>query len=275
MIGVGYGRPALAAAFVWFAAAAAPAAAGAPPQAVNDAPVEFDIPAQSMAAALNSWALQAEAQVFVDPGPVANLKAPAIKGSFTPRQALRALLVHSNLQVLQGADGVFVVKPRPAVAAAPPSQPSAPTATISPPVAAAPATPPPRSARDAEGPWLLRADAEYADGTAGHPGSAAAMFGADYLLTDQVAAAASITAARAQLSSAALSIRYYFAPEQRLRPYLGAGMAVAWDHGTVGPLIQTGVDLRLSPHWMVNADVSWTHIERVQFGLGVAYRFGF
>src|ERR1700734_1265356 len=78
-----------------------------------DAPVEFDIPSQPMAAALNAWAVQANTPVFVDPGPVAHLLAPAIKGSLTPRQALRALLARSRLQVSQGANGVFVIKPRP------------------------------------------------------------------------------------------------------------------------------------------------------------------
>ena len=79
----GYERAALAAAtWLWSAAFCA---------GLADTPVAFDIPAQPMAAALNAWAIQANAQVFVDPGPVAHLRAPAVKGTLTPRQALRAI----------------------------------------------------------------------------------------------------------------------------------------------------------------------------------------
>src|ERR1700735_4530132 len=90
---------AVAASVAWLCAAAwspvpARARAAPPPAPARpaDARVEFDIPSQPMAAALNAWAVQANTQVFVDPGPVAPLVAPAIKGSLTPRQALRALL---------------------------------------------------------------------------------------------------------------------------------------------------------------------------------------
>ncbi len=116
MMGSDYGHTALAAAAwvisaTWYPAlslAQTPAVQGA-----RDAPVDFDIPSQPMAAALNAWAVQANAQLFVDPGPVANLTAPAVKGALPPRQALRALLSHGNLQVTQGADGVYLIKPRP------------------------------------------------------------------------------------------------------------------------------------------------------------------
>ena len=101
--------------------------ATAAPNGTRDAAIDFDIPAQPMAAALNNWAVQANAQVFVDPAPVAHLMAPAVKGTLTPRQALRALLARSNLQVAQGANGVFVIKPRQAVVAAP--APATPAAT--------------------------------------------------------------------------------------------------------------------------------------------------
>src|SRR5580698_5215335 len=91
---------AVAATLAWLCAAAGglmPAQAATAPATPADARVEFDIPSQPMAAALNAWAVQANTQVFVDPGPVARLKAPAVKGSLTPRQALRALLARSNL----------------------------------------------------------------------------------------------------------------------------------------------------------------------------------
>jgi hypothetical protein len=155
------------------------------------APIAFDIPSQPMAAALNAWAVQANAQVFVDPGPVAHLTAPAVKGTLTPR-------------------------------------------TLS---FAVPATP-------------------YRTG--------------------------------ARLQSTALALKYYFAPEARLDPFLGAGVEVAtlYDAGSVtgldrvtaGPSVAAGVDVLLDVHWMINAGVSWAQvrpaIDPVQFGLGFVYRFG-
>src|SRR5580692_12271059 len=107
-------RAALAAAAAWLCSGYWPTAQAQTPAAVapagrREASVVFDIPSQPMASALNSWAVQANAQVFVDPGPVAHLIAPAVSGSLTPRQALRALLAHSRLQVAQGANGVFVI----------------------------------------------------------------------------------------------------------------------------------------------------------------------
>ena len=59
----------------------ADAGTGGTRSAGASAAIDFDIPSQPMAAALNSWAVQANAQVFVDPGPVAHLIAPAVKGS--------------------------------------------------------------------------------------------------------------------------------------------------------------------------------------------------
>src|SRR5579871_6204064 len=90
----------------------------APAYAQADAaPVSFDIPAQSMASALNSWAVQANLQVFFEEGPVRGLTAPAVSGTMPPTQALRALLAHSRLEYTQDAQGAFVVRPRPVHAA--------------------------------------------------------------------------------------------------------------------------------------------------------------
>jgi outer membrane protein len=301
----GYGRTALAAA-AWFISAScypAPSQAQTPePQAASDGPVDFDIPAQPLAAALNAWAVQANAQVFVDPGPVAHLTAPAIKGTLAPRQALRALLSHSNLQVVQGTNGVFVIKPRAVLAAAPRPATPAPV-TEATPVAPAPAAP--LTARASEGPWLLRLDADFVSGNGAVSGGGTAAVGAEYFITDHVAGAVSVTLPRTysfgmpgsgRLQSSTAILKYYFAPENRLRPYVGAGIdvtalygatAVGVDHASVGPAVQAGLDLRLSPHWMLNADVSWAqvrprlaaypgqdiHIDPLQFGLGVVYRF--
>ena len=288
--------------------------ATAAPNGTRDAAIDFDIPAQPMAAALNNWAVQANAQVFVDPAPVAHLMAPAVKGTLTPRQALRALLARSNLQVTQGANGVFVIKPRQAVVAAPaPATPAATTAEEAVPPPAAPPGPP--SARAVEGPWMVGMATEYLrdNGTA-RAGAAAAVAG-EYFITDQVTAAIAVTMPRthsfevpagsavpagragARLLSSTLSLKYYFAPDQRLRPYLGAGIDVTTLYGangvagldrvTAGPAVEAGLDFSLNPHWLLNAGVGWAqvhphagspgraiHLDPVQFGLGFAYRFG-
>jgi outer membrane protein len=86
-----------------------------------------------------------------------------------------------------------------------------------------------------------------------------------------------------------VALKYYFALEQRLRPYAGAGMAITafydvtpagLDHAVVGPAAEAGLDVRLDPHWMLNADVSWAQVrsgdirvDPVRFGLGVVHRF--
>ncbi len=277
--------------------------AAAAPSGSRDSLVDFDIPAQPMASALNSWAVQANAQVFVDPGPVAHLLAPALKGSFTPRQALRALLGRSNLLIAQGADGVFVIKPRPAVVGVPAPVPPVTTPEAAPPPAAPPG---PLTARAREGPWLVGLLAYYDRDSGGATGGATAALTGEYFITDHVAAALDETVPRthsfdrasARLQSSTLSLKYYFAPESRLQPYLGAGIDVttladeaaesALHRVTVGPAVEAGLDFSFSPHWMLNAAVGWAqirpgtagspgrdiHLDPVQFGLGFIYRFG-
>jgi outer membrane protein len=268
--------------------------ATAAPNGTRDAVINFDIPAQPMAAALNSWAVQANAQVFVDPGPVARLMAPAVKGTLTPRQALRALLGRSHLLVTQGADGVFVIKPRPLVAAVPaPAMPAAPAPAGAAPLPTASQA---LTARATEGPWQVGLSAAYERDRGAATGGATAALAGEYFITDQVAAALAVTAPRthtidhasARLQSSTLSLKYYFAPDARLRPYLGAGINVAalydadgaagLDRVSVGPAAAAGLDFSLSPHWLLNAEVGWAqvrpHLDPVQFGLGFVYRFG-
>jgi outer membrane protein W len=290
------------------AGAQAPATPGRP----GDTAIAFDIPAQPMAAALNAWAVQANAQVFVDSGPVAHLMAPAVKGTLTPRQALRLLLARSGLQVAQGTDGVFVIKPRPAVATVVIPPPESPQATGAP-VAAAPE---PLTARASAGPWLVGLAADYLRDHAGASGGASAALSGEYFISDQVAAALSATTPRshsfdvpatqpatpyrasARLQASALTLKYYFAPEGRLDPFLGAGINITTlydvngvaglDRVTVGPTLQGGVEVPLNAHWMINAGVSWAQVrpkagsgpgreiplDPLQFGLGFVYRFG-
>jgi outer membrane protein len=329
MSGRKFGRATLAAAAAWVCSAAcypafvqaqtpggAPGAgAAATPQTAPEAPVNFDIPAQPMAAALNAWALQANAQIFVDPALVAQLTAPAVQGALAPRQALAALLAHSNLQVTQGANGVYLIKARPVVVAAAPKRRAPKPVAEAPAPVAVTAPPAPLTALESEGPWLLRLDAQYAKGDGSGSGGATAALGGEYFLTDHVAAAVSVTIPRTQsfdvsqipavpgyrastrLQSSMLGLKYYFAPESPVRPYLGAGIEVATlygasgvsglDRATVGPAVQAGVDLRLNPRWMLNADVSWAQvrpdlavpqqeirIDPLRIGLGFVYRFG-
>jgi len=285
MIGGSYGRTALAAAAWFFSVTYYPAMAQTPaPKSASDAPVDFDIPSQPMASALNTWAVQASAQVFVDQGPVAHLTAPAVKGTLAPRQALRTLLSHSNLMVVQGKDGVFVIKPRPVVAATPKEALPPPVAATAP-VAPAPAAP--LTALASEGPWLLRLDADYVKGNGGAAGGGTAALGAEYFITDHVSGAVSITLPRSysigRLQSSSLTLNYYFTPENQLRPYVGAGIdvttlsdatGVGVERTTVGPTVQAGLDARLNPHWMLNAEVSWAQVRSiVQLGVGLVYRF--
>jgi OmpW family len=277
MIGSGYGRTALAAAAWFFSVTHYPAMAQTPaPKTASDAPVDFDIPSQPMASALNTWAVQANAQVFVAQGPVAHLTAPAVKGTLAPRQALRTLLSHSNLLVVQGKDGVFVIKPRPVAAAAPKEAAPPPLAAAAP---AAPAPAAPRTALASEGPWLLRLDADYVQGKGGAAGGGTAALGAEYFITDHLTAAVSVTLPRsysgARLQSSRLTLKYYFTPENYVRPYVGGGIDVTTLHGaTVGPTVQAGLDVTLNRHWMLNTDVSWAQVRPAfQLGLGLVYRF--
>jgi outer membrane protein W len=312
----GCGAALAAATWLWSAAFCAMAQAQSPaapaPNRRGDTPVEFDIPAQPMAAALNAWAIQADAQVVVDPGPVAHLTAPAIKGTLPPRQALRTLLARSNLQITQGVDGVFVIKAIPVVVRAAPvpvQQSAAPTAA--PEVAAPPA---PLTARASQGPWLLGVAAEFAQDNGGASGGASAAVDGEFFVNDHWAAALSVTLPRthslevpaegtaaayrasARLQTSALSLKYYIAPESRLDPYLGAGFNVTALYGasgvagidgtSIGPVVQAGLDFTISRRWMLNAAVSWAqvhanvtggpdiHVDPVQFDLGFVYRFG-
>lgn len=74
------------------------------------APVAFDIPSQPLARALNSWAVQAGAQVFFEQVAAAEHTAPAVSGSRAPREALHTLLANSGLDFTQTEEGVFIVR---------------------------------------------------------------------------------------------------------------------------------------------------------------------
>jgi outer membrane receptor protein involved in Fe transport len=76
--------------------------------------IDFDIPAQSLAAALRSVASAAHQQVIFDGASVKGRQSEALKGSFTTRAALAQLLRGTGLVIEQGGSGIFIVrKPSP------------------------------------------------------------------------------------------------------------------------------------------------------------------
>jgi outer membrane protein len=163
----------------------------------------------------------------------------------------------------------------------------------------------PLSARESAGPWLLGASAVYSS-DAGHARSGATLaLNAEYFITDHVAGALDVTAPRthsfdnasARLQSSVVRLNYHFLPESTWDPYLGAGVNVTafyaangvtgLDHVTIGPTVEAGLDVRLDPHWLMTAAVSWAQVQPaasglqrhdirldpVQFGVGFGYRF--
>jgi iron complex outermembrane recepter protein len=75
----------------------------------------FDLPAESMAQSLRDFAVQANCNISYDPATVADLQAPAVKGEFTPADALARILMGTGLTVVSvNADTLRVVeKPAP------------------------------------------------------------------------------------------------------------------------------------------------------------------
>ncbi|MBS0420048.1 MAG: TonB-dependent receptor [Proteobacteria bacterium] len=72
----------------------------------------FDIPSQSLGAALRDFARESRQQVAFDEKVVAGKSASELKGTFTPRAALGLLLTGTGLTFQEGASGVFIVKDR-------------------------------------------------------------------------------------------------------------------------------------------------------------------
>lgn len=102
-----------------------------------------------------------------------------------------------------------------------------------------------------------------------------------------------------------LTLQYHFLPEERIRPYVGAGInytifykshaaggaVTSVDYSNkVSPAAQAGVDFMIDDHWLVNLDVKkiWlkttasinngaieanTKINPWVFGAGIGYRF--
>jgi outer membrane receptor for ferric coprogen and ferric-rhodotorulic acid len=94
------------------AAMALPAASHA-----QEARVPFDIAAQPLATALGVFGQQARQQVLFDEADLAGRSAQAVKGQFTPRQALEQLLGGSGMAIATERSGGFTLKPAPRPAA--------------------------------------------------------------------------------------------------------------------------------------------------------------
>ncbi|MFT3800601.1 MAG: TonB-dependent receptor [Burkholderiaceae bacterium] len=83
----------------------------------QDQAADIDLPAQPLEAALHALSRQTGAAIAVDAALAAGKQAPALRGRYTPREALDRLLAGSGLvAVTQG--GAFVLRPAPAPDAA-------------------------------------------------------------------------------------------------------------------------------------------------------------
>lgn len=83
--------------------------AGAPMQHQRDA-LRFDMPAQPLHKALQFYSEMTGRSVLYDTRQVSRLNAPALRGSYTPDDALRRLIAHSGLQAYFASHDVFMLK---------------------------------------------------------------------------------------------------------------------------------------------------------------------
>jgi outer membrane protein len=293
-----------------------------------DTPVNFDIPAQGLGASLNSIAVQANLQIFFEQDPVSGLEAPAISGTMTAKQALELLLARTSLDFAQNSDGTLVVREKPKIATRRPARktkPAASVAQVAPEVVAAPvAAAAPQSVRDSEGPWVIRSRVLFVDvdGNSNprtNDGWGAELV-AEYFFNSHWSSEVAVSLAQThdysvkaplpggtgnigtfRLMPNFLTVKYNFLPEAAFRPYVGVGLnvtriyavhagAFALSDTTVAPALQAGLDMRLSSHWSLNADLKWARsrptaefeghnigemrLDPLLIGVGVAFRFG-
>ena len=114
----------------------------------------------------------------------------------------------------------------------------------------------------------------------------------------------SLDLGRVWLLPPTLTVQYHFAPEAKIRPYIGAGVnyTIFYGQGDEGPgvtsvkyddsfgwALQAGVDIPIDEHWALNVDVKQlflsttatvngaikadVDINPLLIGLGVGYRF--
>lgn len=72
---------------------------------------QLDIPAQDLGSALRAFASVARQQLMFDDKDVLGKRAPALRGSYTAREALDRLLQDSGLHSSVGQSGLFIIRP--------------------------------------------------------------------------------------------------------------------------------------------------------------------
>lgn len=97
-----------------------------------------------------------------------------------------------------------------------------------------------------------------------------------------------------------LTLQYHFMPDTQYKPYVGAGITYlrtfnvdvqgySVTQNNFGPVLQAGIDYKLTKNWYLNADIkkafvnvsvfdgdtrlTTMHVDPLLFGLGVGYRF--
>jgi hypothetical protein len=73
--------------------------------------VQVDIPAQDLRTALRAFARASRQQLSFDAGSVRGKRSPALRGTFTPAEALAKLLAGSGLVAQIGRSGVILIRP--------------------------------------------------------------------------------------------------------------------------------------------------------------------
>ena len=69
----------------------------------------IDIPAEDLQSALNAYISQSGIELVYRADDVSGLNSQAVRGSFTPEEALARLLQGTSLTAQRGASGAFVV----------------------------------------------------------------------------------------------------------------------------------------------------------------------
>jgi hypothetical protein len=72
------------------------------------APMTFDVPADDASRSLHRFSAQADQQILFSDRAVAGIKTNAVKGAFTPREALDRMLANTGL-VANHNDGVGAI----------------------------------------------------------------------------------------------------------------------------------------------------------------------
>lgn len=100
------------------------AAAAAERQTVDaDAPIEFHIPAQPLASALQAYGERTGVQVLYESTSASGRRSIAVEGAYTPADALNLMITGSDLRVRYIRPDAITLAPPPAAANEPPASP--------------------------------------------------------------------------------------------------------------------------------------------------------